>query len=111
MRRADLTSVLRRAFDFGRFDTDFLENCRSAGKAPAECSDKPIVALSALRACCRARLLRERRRRREPKTDEQGYCLERDAIIAFEPLEHPHDAIQPFGDRGLPPIGIVGGKE
>src|ERR1700758_268103 len=111
LRGARLTFDLRRVSDFRGFDTDFLQNRRSAGEAAAECFDKTIVALSALRTCCRARLLRECRRRRQPKSNEQGYGLERDAIIALEPLEHPHDAIQPLGDRSLPSIGIVRGKE
>src|SRR6266850_2027047 len=46
-----------------------------------------------------------------PEPDEQSYRLERDAVIAFQPFEHSHDAVQPLGDRSLPPIGIVRRKK
>src|SRR5882724_2055140 len=110
-RRAGLIRDFGYVCNVGRFDAHFLKKRRSAGETPAECFDKTIVALSALRTCCRARLLRECRRRGQPKTNEQGYGLERDTVIALEPLEHPHDSIQPLGDRSLPSIGIVRGKE
>ena len=94
-----------------QFDANFFENCRSAGQAPAKRFDESIIALGALRPRCRARLLWERRRRRQPETNEERYRLERNPVIAFKPLEHPHDAIEPLGDRSLPPIGIVRRKK
>src|SRR5579859_4536740 len=109
--RATLTFVLPRVFDFGQFDTDFFENRRSTGEPPTERVDKTIVALGSLRSRGRARLLRERRRRRQPEADEQGYRLKRNSVVALKPLEYSHDAVEPLGDRGLPPIGIVGRKK
>lgn len=73
--------------------------------------DKTIVTLGALRTCCRARLLRECRHRRQPKPNEERYGLERDAIIALKQFEHAHDAIQQLGDRGPSSIGVVRREE
>src|SRR6266478_7444766 len=110
-RRARLIRNFRYVCNVGRFDAHFLKKRRSAGEPSAERFDKAIITFCAFGAGCRARLLRECRRRRQPEADEQGYGLKRNSVVALKPLEYSHDAVEPLGDRGLPPIGIVRRKK
>src|SRR5260370_18661474 len=84
-RRAGLIRDFRYVCNGGRFDADFLKKRRSAREPSAERFDKAIVTFCAFGTGCRARLLWECRRSRQPETEKQSSHPEHDAVIAFNP--------------------------
>src|SRR3977135_3508657 len=82
-RRAGLIRDFGYVCDVGRFEAHFLKKRRSAREPSAERFDKAIVPFCAFGTGCRARLLWECRRWRQPETDGTSYTLARARWRAF----------------------------
>src|SRR6516225_9713979 len=92
-------------------DRHFTQQRRSFGKSPTESLDEGMVPFGAFGARGGLGLLRQRRCRREPETNEERQGLYRDPDVALKPLRLPDQPIEPARQRRFLALGCVGRQE
>src|SRR6516165_4318358 len=86
----------------------FTQQRWTFGDSPTESLDEGMVSFGAFGARSSLGLLRQRRRRHEPETNEERQGLHRDPDIALKPLRLPDQPVEPPRQGRFLPLGCVG---